>query len=61
MKAYTLTEAETAAYDSGDDVQASELMRALEWQFAGTGTEVYHPQGFVAFVYPLETIAPELA
>jgi hypothetical protein len=56
LRFYTLTETETAAYDSGDDVQASELTRDLLWRFGATGTEVYHPQGFVAFVYPFENL-----
>ena len=54
MKAYTLTTAEAAVYDSGDDAAGLELLRDLRGRFGGSDTEVYHPEGFVVIHYPAD-------
>lgn len=51
MKSYTLTAGEAAVYDSGDDAAGLALLADLRARFEGTGTEVYHPSGFVVEAY----------
>lgn len=45
---YTMTEAEVAEYDSGDDKRLDNVRREIRSRVA-EGCEVYHPDGFVAF------------
>lgn len=47
MIEYTLTPTEAADYDSGDDRLVDALSSSLAERFAGAGTEIYHPDGFV--------------
>ena len=49
---YTLTAAEAAVYDAGDDVAMRALLDSLTARFgrrddAAGATEVYHPDGYV--------------
>lgn len=46
---YTMTELEAAEYDSGDDSRLDAVRREIRRRVA-SGAEVYHPEGFVAFL-----------
>ena len=48
MKTYTMTTEEANKYD-GNDIEVKDLHTDLTERFTET-TEVYHPEGFVAWV-----------
>lgn len=49
MKNYTMTTEEAAIYDNGNDVEIKALWNGFTERFDKT-TEIYHPEGFVAWV-----------